>query len=113
MILRMRWLAILCGVALLAFGASRFASSRARFALRPAENTVVATLPFEYFRKHILVAMRIDNSALRACMVDNGFNADVITESVARAMGLSFHAMGGKTPNAEGFGKDSGPVTFV
>jgi PDZ domain len=113
MILRMRWLAILCGVALLAFGASRFASSRARFALRPAENTVVATLPFEYFRKHILVAMRIDNSALRACMVDNGFNADVITESVARAMGLPVHAMGGRTPNAEGFGKGSGPETFV
>ena len=30
-----------------------------------------------------------------------------------RQMGLPFHAMGGKTPNAEGFGKGSGPETFV
>jgi PDZ domain-containing protein len=63
--------------------------------------------------KHILVAMRIDDSSPRACMVDNGFNADVITESAARAVGLPVHAMGGKTPNAEGFGKGSGPETFV
>ena len=98
---------------MLAIGGSRLASLGARLALQPAENTVVATLPFEYFRKHILVAMRIDNSTLRACMVDNGFNADIITESVARAMGLPFHAMGGKTPNAEGFGEGSAPTSFV
>jgi hypothetical protein len=74
---------------------------------------VVATLPFEYFRKHILVAMRIDNSSLRACMVDNGFNADIITENAARSMGLPFHALGGKTPTAEGFGEGSAPTSFV
>ena len=113
MLLGMRWLVILCGVALLAFGGSRPASSGAGLALRPAENVPVATLPFEYFRKHILVAIRINDSSPRACMVDNGFNADVITESAARAMGLFSHAMGGKTPNAEGLGKGSGPETFV
>ena len=111
----MRLLVILGGPVLLAFLASRLASYgvRARAALQPAENTVVATLPFEYFRKHILVAMRIDNASLRACMVDNGFNADIITESVARAIGLPFHALGGKTPNAEGFGEGSAPASFV
>ena len=113
MLLGMRWLVILCGIALLAFGGSRPASSGAGLALRPAENVPVATLPFEYFRKHILVAIRINDSSPRACMVDNGFNADIITESAARAMGLFSHAMGGKTPNAEGLGKGSGPETFV
>jgi PDZ domain len=57
--------------------------------------------------------MRIDNSALRGCMVDNGFNVDVITESVARSMGLPFHALGGKAPNAEGFGDGSAPTSFL
>jgi hypothetical protein len=46
-------------------------------------------------------------------MVDNGFNVDVITESVARAMGLRFHALGGKNPNAAGFGEGSAPTSFV
>ena len=111
----MRLLIILGGAVLMAFLASRLAShgARARAAVQPTENTVVATLPFEYFRKHILVAMRIDNSTLRACMVDNGFNADIITESVARAIGLPFHALGGKTPNAEGFGEGSAPTSFL
>src|SRR3984885_4153044 len=110
---RMRMLVIFGGAVLLAFLSSRLRSSGDHVASQSAENVPVATLPFEYFRKHILVAMRIDNSTLRACMVDNGFNADIITESVARAMALPFHPLGGKTPNAEGFGEGSAPTSFV
>src|ERR1700733_8683176 len=110
---RMRLLVIFGGAVLLAFLSSRLRSSGDHVASQSAENVPVATLPFEYFRKHILVAMRINNASLRACMVDNGFNADIITESVARDIGLPFHALGGKTPNAEGFGEGSAPTSFV
>src|SRR5580704_6564872 len=108
----MRWPAILGGIALLSFGSGKAAPSNARLALRTGEKAPV-TIPFEYFRKHILVTMQINDSGPHVCMVDNGFNADVITESAARAMALPVHAMGGKTPNAEGFGESSGPETFV
>ena len=111
--LRMRWPAILGAIALLSFGGGRAALSSARLALRTGDKAPIVTLPFEYFRKHILVTMQINDSGPHVCMVDNGFNADVITESAARAMALPVHAMGGKTPNAEGFGESSGPETFV
>ncbi len=130
---QIRWVVILGGIALLAVGGGRSASSRARLAARadknatlvmqPAENVPaatgssenvpVATLPFEYFRKHVLVSIRINDSGPHVCMVDTGFNVVVITESAARAMGLPFHALGGKTPNAAGFGEGPGPQTFV
>jgi len=109
----MRWPAILGGIALLSFVGGKAALTSARLALRTGEKAPVVTLPFEYFRKHILVTMQINDSGPHVCMVDNGFNADVITESAARAMALPVHAMGGKTPNAEGFGESSGPETFV
>src|SRR6202451_896999 len=111
--LRMRWPAIVGGIALLLLGGFKAASTGSRHALRTGEKAPVVTLPFEYFRKHILVTMQINDSGPHVCMVDNGFNADVITESAARAMALPVHAMGGKTPNAEGFGESSGPETFV
>src|ERR1700679_34055 len=110
--LRMRWPAILGAIALLSFGGGRAALSSARLALRTGEKAPVVTLPFEYFRKHILVTMQINDSGPHVCMVDNGFNADVITESAARAMELPVHAMGGKTPNASEYAEGRRSVIF-
>jgi hypothetical protein len=88
----MPWPAILGGIALLSFGGGKAAPSSARLALRTGEKAAVVTLPFEYFRKHILVTKQINDSGPHVCMVDNGFNADGITESAARAMALPVHA---------------------
>src|ERR1700684_1825199 len=98
--LRMRWPQILGPFAFFSFGGGRAASPSARLALRTGDKAPVVTLPFEYFRKHILVTMQINASGPHVCMVDNGFNADVITESAARAMALPVHAVGGKTPRS-------------
>jgi hypothetical protein len=110
---RKQSLVFLGGLALLLFGDSRPASPRLRIALQPTENVPIASLPFEFIRKHILVAIQINDAGPHACMVDNGFNTEVVTERAARAMGLQSHAAGGKTPNAKGFGEGAGPEMFV
>jgi hypothetical protein len=46
-------------------------------------------------------------------MVDNGSNAVVITERVARDMGVKTYPNGGKTPNMKGLGEGSGPQIFI
>jgi PDZ domain len=99
------------GVALLWFGGSGTASSKSYGA--SAENVPVAVLPFEYFRQHIFVTVQINDSGPHACMVDNGFNAVVIADRVARAMGVKTYPTGGKTPNMKGLGEGSGPKTFI
>ena len=106
--LGMRWAAILGGIALLLLGGFKAASTGPSLALRTGEKAPVVTLPFEYFRKHILVTMQINDSGPHVCMVDNGFNADVITESAARAMELPVHPMGGKLRTQRGSAKARG-----
>jgi hypothetical protein len=101
------------GLALLSLGGSRPALPRLRLALQPTENIATASLSFELVRKHILVDVQINGSGSHACMVDNGFNTEVVTERAARAMGLQSHAAGGKTPNAKGLGEGPGPEIFV
>jgi hypothetical protein len=109
---RAQSLAFLGGLALLSFGGGP-ASPSPHVALQPAENVPVSSLPFEYFREHIWVTMQINNSGPHVCVVDNGSNADVITEPAARAIGLHSAAVGGKTPNAKGLGEATGPEMFV
>jgi len=102
-------LAFLGGLALLGFGGSRAASSNSYGASASAENVPVVVLPFEYFRKHIFVAVQINDSGPHACMVDNGSNAVVIADRVARDMGVKTYPNGGKRPNMKGLGEGSGP----
>jgi PDZ domain/Aspartyl protease len=101
------------GLALLWFGGSRAASSGPRLASQTAENVPVASLPFEYFRKHIFVTVQINDSGPHACMVDNGSNAVVIADRVARDMGIKTYPNGGKRPNMKGLGEGSGPKIFI
>ena len=97
------------GVALLWLGGSRAASSNSYGASASAENVPVVVLPFEYFRKHIFVTVQINDSGPHACMVDNGSNAVVIADRVARDMGVKTYPNGGKRPNMKGLGEGSGP----
>src|SRR5208282_504444 len=109
----MQLMMFLSGLALLSFGGSRPASPSPQPVLQPPENVPVASLPFEFVRKHIWVAIQINDSGPHPCIVDNGFNSEVITERAARAMGVQSRAAGGKTPNAKGLGEGTGPEMFV
>jgi len=111
--LPMRLVVFLSGLALLWFGGSRPVSSNSYGPSMSAENVPAAVLPFEYFKNHIFVTVQIDGSGQYSCMVDNGLNADAITERAARLMKLPSHAAGGKTPSAKGLGEGSGPKIFV
>lgn len=70
-------------------------------------------LPFEFFREHVLIKMGINGAGSHVCLIDDGFNADVVTERAALEIGLHFRRVGGKTPNAAGVGEGVGPETFV
>jgi PDZ domain/Aspartyl protease len=101
------------GLALLGFGGSSPVSPSMLVALPPADTPPVAPLPFEYFRKHIFVTVQINDSGPYACMVDNGSNAVVIADRVARDMGVKTYPNGGKKPNMKGLGEGSGPMIFI
>jgi hypothetical protein len=75
-----------------------------------AENIPVVSLPFEYFRRHIFVTLQINGSGQYSCIVDNGYQDDVINARAARAMGLQYQPGGG---TARGLGDESGPEISV
>jgi hypothetical protein len=106
-------LPFLGGLALLWLGGGRPAPASPRLASQAAENVPVASVPFEYFRKHIFITAQINDSGPHACMVDNGSNAVVIADRVARDMGVKTYPTVGKNQNFKGLGEGTGPKTFV
>ena len=105
-------LVFLGGLAFLWFGGSRPAPANPRLASQTAENAPVASLPFEYFRKHIFVTVQINDSGPHTCMVDNGSNAVIIADRVARDIGVKTYPTVGKNQNFKGLGEGTGPKTF-
>jgi|SRR5580704_5226180 hypothetical protein len=101
------------GLALLSRAGNRPASSNSHAASASAENVAVVVLPFEYFRKHIFVTVQINDWGPQVCLVDNGSNAVVIADRLARARGIKTYPVVGRNPNFKGLGEDTGPKAFV
>src|SRR5262249_52211741 len=57
-------------------------------AVKPAQNTITATIPFELVLRHIVLQVKVDNSRPLSFVFDTGDKVGVIDLDRARELGL-------------------------
>lgn len=75
------------------FEGTLWSASPSQVSSRPAENTPVVTIPFEFVKGHILITLEINNSGPHTFDLDSGSNVIFLNLPSAREAGLQLLPM--------------------